>query len=239
MRSQSRARPSLFVALCLLAAGCGEQEDVSPSFEDRVPLALDLRAVDRTVVWGERVELTGKLSQGGDPVATDEVVLEADPFPFEDDFAEVAAAESGSRGEFSFAAEPDANTEYRVAAGELSEATSDPVRVLVEPRVRLVAETAGNGTRFTTVFRHPEERPLQGSTVFAYAAPAGEAEASGKLSFVRTERVEADRPGVSSASVTLPFSRSEVRYGTCESYTPAAGMSGPRASCPQTRIAVR
>ncbi len=236
MRSQSRARPSVFVALCLLAAGCGEQEDVSPSFEDRVPLALELAAADRTLVWGKRAELSGRLSQGNDRLRAEEVVLEADPFPFEDEFAEVASAQTGKRGEFSFSARPDANTEYRVAAGELSEATSDPVRVLVAPRTELLAEAAGGGTRFTTVFRHPEDRSLQGSTVFSYASPTGEAEASGALRFVRTRRVEEDRPGVSSASIVLPFAQDQIRYGTCESYTPAAGMSGPEESCSQTRI---
>ena len=230
-----RTRLSLLLSLSALAAvGCGEGDDVSPSFEDRVPLGLELKAADRALVWGETAKLTGRLTQGEDGLAGEEVVLEADPYPFEDSFAEIESATTGARGEFVFRAEPDANTEYRVAAGELAEGTSTPVRVFVRPRVKQKAEPVSDGTRFTTVFRHPEERSILGSTVFSYAAPA--AVASGKLRFIRVDRVEQERQGLSSASITLPFRESEVIYATCESYTPDSGMGRPAGRCSQTQI---
>jgi hypothetical protein len=95
----------------------------------------------------------------------------------------------------------------------------------------------GGGTRFTTVFRHPDERSIQGSSVFSYAATALEAEATGKLRFIQVDRVEQERQGVSNASITLPFSSDEVEYRACYGYTPDSGMGQPNARCSQTQIA--
>lgn len=236
-----RRRPEARVAVALLAVawagGCGEpEEDVSPNFEDRIPLGLELEAKDRVLVWGDSSELTGRLTQGEERLVGETVVLEADSYPHDGDFAEVESIETSGGGEFAFSAEPDANTDYRVAAGEGSEATSDRVRVFVEPRIEIETEAAGNGTRFTSVFRHPDDRSIQGSNVFAYAATVADAEATGKLNFIRAVGVEQERLGLSTASVTLPFSADEVRYETCESYTPDSGMGEPNPECSQTRI---
>jgi hypothetical protein len=235
MRSQSRTRLSLsLAALVLSAASCGEEEDVSPSFEDRIPVGTEVQASERLVTWGDEVELSGNVRQGDVRLEGEEVALEADPYPFDGSFAEIDSSTTGPQGEFSFAAGPAANTDYRVATGEGSVSTSDAVRVLVEPRIELIAEPTAGGTRFTTEFRHPEERSIQGSTVLSYAAAVPDA--SGRLPFVRAVEVDQDRPGRSSASITLPFAEGEVVYETCESYTGDSGMSGSRRTCPQTSI---
>ena len=231
-----RTRPSLLVFVALIAAsGCGEEEDVSPSFEDRVPLGLELKAADRVVEWKDSTTLSGVLTQGDEKVAGEAVVLEGDSYP-SDDFAELDSAETGEDGRFEFETIPDANTTYRVAAGELSEATSREVRVYVNPLTELLTQAAGSGTRFTTIFRHPDERSIQGSTVFSYAATPEAAAAAGKLRFIQVDRVEQRRTGLSSAAITLPFSPDQVEYRACYGYTPDSGMGQPNSGCSQTQI---
>jgi hypothetical protein len=109
--------------------------------------------------------------------------------------------------------------------------------VYVNPLTELVTKAAGNGTRFTTFFRHPAERSLQGSTVFSYAATVADAEATGTLRFIKANRVEQKREGLSSASITLPFAADEVEYKACYGYTPDAGMGVPNSRCSQQRTA--
>jgi hypothetical protein len=239
MPSLSRTRLSLLLSFAALAAsGCGEEEDVSPSFEDRVPLGLELDAADRVIEWKRETTLTGALTQGDEKLSGEEVSLEGDSYPFDGNFAELDAVDTNSSGRFEFTASPDANTAYRVAAGELSEATSPDVRVYVNPQTELDMQPAGSGTRFTTVFRHPKDRSLQGSSLFSYAGPvvAG-AEPSAKLRFIQVDRVEQVRQGMSSAAITLPFAAEEVDYKTCYSYTPDSGMGAPNSRCSQRQIA--
>jgi len=233
-----RTRLSLLVPLALFAAtGCGEEEDASPSFEDRVPLGLELEAAGRVVEWKDTTTLSGVLTQGKEKLAGETVVLEGDSYPFNGSYAEIESFETDAGGRFEFEAAPGANTAYRVAAGDLSEATSREVRVYVNPLTKLLTEPSGNGTRFTTVFRHPAERSIQGSTVFNYAATVADAAATGKLRFIKADRVEQERQGLSSASITLPFAAAEVEYRACYSYTPDSGMGVPSSRCSQSRIA--
>jgi hypothetical protein len=233
----SRTRLSLLLATTVLAAcGCGGEEDVSPSFEDRVPLGLELDAAERVIEWKDEATLSGALTQGEDKLDGEEVSLEADSYPFDGNFAELDAVETGPSGRFKFTASPDANTAYRVAAGELSEATSRDVRVYVNPRTELVIRPAGSGTRFTTVFRHPRDRSLQGSSVFSYAAPVQAGAEPEKLRFIQVDRVAQKRQGLSSAAITLPFTADEVDYKACYGYTPDSGMGVPSSRCSQTQI---
>lgn len=226
----------LLLALALYLAGCGAQEDVSPSFEDRIPLALELEAADRVVELEDAATLFGTLTQGKEELAGERVVLQADSYPFDGNYEEIASVETDARGAFEFEVTPDSNTTYRTAAGELSEATSPARRVYVEPRLKLEIEAVGPRTRFTTVFRHPEDRSIQGSNVYSYAAPAAEAEATGELRFIRVDRVEEVRLGLSDSSIQLPLPESEIRYSTCISYAPSAGLGAPNDRCTQSSV---
>lgn len=230
-------RPAaLILALALAVSGCGEQEDVSPDFEDRIPLGLELETADRVLTLGESTTLSGRLSQGKEKLAGETVILEGDPYPFTDDFRELESIETGETGEFEFEATPGANTAYRVAAGELSEAMSPERFVYVEPRTELESEPTAGGTRYTTIFRHPEDRSIQGSSLHSYASTVADAEASGELNFVRVDRVEQTKAGLSEASIVLPFSADEIRYATCVGYTPDSGLGAPNATCSQSSV---
>lgn len=226
----------LFAAL-LSAAGCGEEEeDVSPNFEDRIPPGFEFEVAERVLKLGESTTLTGNLTQGEERLRAETVVLEADPYPFSNDYSELESVETDGAGGFEFEASPDANTAYRVTAGEISQTTSEERFVYVDPRTKLETEPVGNGTRFTTVFTHPEERSIQGSNVFSYAATVANAEATGKLNFIQFDRVEQTRPGLSKASIVLPFAEDEVQYATCFGYTPDSGLGAPNTNCSQTSI---
>lgn len=226
----------LALAGVVLSTGCGEEEDVSPNFEDRIPPGFEFKVADRVIELGESTNFAGTLTQGKEKLAGVTVVLEADPYPFSDSYAKLESVETDDAGGFEFEASPDANTAYRVAAGEVSQTTSDERFVYVEPRTKLEAEPAGNGTRFTTVFNHPEDRSILGSSVFSYASTAADAEAAGELPFIQVNPVSQEKPGLSKASIVLPFAEDEIRYETCFGYTPDSGLGAPNQSCSQTSI---
>lgn len=227
------------VAVALTAAllsGCAEEEDVSPNFEDRIPPGLELKVADRVLTWGQSTQLSGILTQGEEDLAGETITLEADTYPFDDSFSALETAETDDDGEFVLEVTPDANTAYRVTFGELSETQSAARRVYVEPRIELEAEAVGKRTLFTTVFRHPEDRSIQGSNLFSYASPVEEAEASGELRFIRVDSVEQVRLGMSEASIQLPGTEDQIRYSTCVGYTPSAGLGAPNDRCTQTSV---
>jgi len=224
------------VILLWIFVGCGEGEDVSPNFEDRIPPGLELEAQDRVITWGQEALVSGTLTQGDEKLGGETVTLEADTYPFDESFNELQTTETGERGDFEFAVEPDSNTTYRVVYGELSEAASPARRVYVKPRTELEVVPVGARTRFVTVFRHPEDRSIQGSNVYSYAAPAAEAEATGELRFIRVDRVEEVRQGLSESSIQLPLPEGDVRYSSCIGYAPSAGLGAPNDRCTQSSV---
>ena len=231
MRFPSPTRLSLLPALVLIAAtGCGEEEDVSPSFEDRIPVGVELRTERREVRFGDSVELTGSLSQGKEAVAGSEVRLEEDPYPFDESWSAVATEATDAKGRFSFEAEPTFNTVYRAVA-ESGEALSEERTVYVDPVASVESEAEGASTRFTTSFRHSAERSLDGAVVFSYGGPVIQAQIVGSVPFVAIEPVKEVKPGLSTATALLPGSPGDLAYDVCVSYAPSNGVGVPRAEC--------
>ncbi|MDQ3728675.1 MAG: hypothetical protein M3355_03700 [Actinomycetota bacterium] len=236
MPSRTPTTLSLLAAALLALAGCAEEEDVSPNFEDRIPPGLEFEAADRVLEWGDDTSFSGQLTQGEEKLAGETVTLEADTYPFEDSFRALETAQTDDQGNFEFGATPDANTSFRVAYGELSETESKERRVYVEPRTSLEAQAVGSRTRFTTVFRHPEDRSIQGSTLFSYAASAADAEATGELQFIRVDKVDQLSLGLSEASIQLPLAEDDIRYSTCVVYRADAGLGAPNEQCSQSSV---
>ena len=231
MRFPSPTRLSLLPALVLIAAtGCGEEEDVSPSFEDRIPVGVELRPEGREVRFGDSIELTGRVSQGKEAVAGSEVRLEEDPYPFDESWSAAAGETTDAKGRFSFEVEPTFNTVYRAVA-ESGEALSEERTIYVDPVASVEAEAEGASTRFVTTFRHSPDRSLDGAVVFSYGGPVIQAQSAGSVPFVAIERVKELKPGRSTAAVLLPGSPGDLAYDVCVSYAPSNGVGVPSAEC--------
>jgi len=236
MPSRNQTTLSLLATALLALAGCAEEEDVSPNFEDRIPPGLEFEAADRVLEWGEKTSFSGQLTQGEERLADETVTLEADTYPFDDSFRSLETTQTDDQGGFEFGALPDANTAYRATHGELSETHSKERRVYVEPRTTLKTRALGSRTLFTTVFRHPKDRAIQGSSLFSYAAPVVDAEATGKLPFIRVDKVEQLKLGLSEASIQLPLAEDDVRYSVCVGYRADAGLGAPNETCSQSSV---
>lgn len=236
MRSQSRTRLSLPVlALVSFVAGCGEGEDVSPNFEDRIPLGLEFEVADREVRFGDPAELSGELTQSDDAVAGQEVRLEEDPYPFDESWRALATTTTDDEGRFSFKAELEFNTAYRAVAAD-GEALSDERAVFVNPLASVDSEQIDEArTRFTTTFRHSTERTLEGAAVYSYGGPVIQAQTVGSIPFVAIERVKPVKPGLSRATVLLPGAPGDLAYDVCVSYAPSNAVGVPSAECGQGR----
>jgi hypothetical protein len=86
------------------------------------------------IVWGSSTTVAGQLQGPGNGGV--EVDLEADPYPFSDtEFAKAASAVTDAGGNYSFVAQPQLHTRYRVVAKASPTVTSATATVLVRLRV--------------------------------------------------------------------------------------------------------
>lgn len=209
---------------------------MSPSFEDRIPLGLELEAAEHQVGFGDPAVLRGTLTQGSDAVPGAEIRLDADPYPFDDSWRAVDTTTSDEDGRFSFEPELEFNTAYRAVAGESGEALSDRRVVFVNPLVSVDAEPAGGSTRYVSTFRHSKERPLNGAMVFSYADAVAQAEVIGSIPFFAIEPVELVKPGRSRATVVVPGAPGNLAYDVCVSYAPSNAVGPPETECDRGRV---
>ena len=208
---------------------------MSPSFEDRIPLGLELEA-EHEVGFGDPAALRGALTQGGDAVPNEEVRLDADTYPFDESWDAAETTVTDADGRFSFNPELEFNTAYRAVAGESGEALSDRRVVFVDPLVSVDAEPAGGSTRYVSNFRHSKDRPLNGAMVFSYADAVAQAEAIGSIPFVAIEPVKLLKPGFSRATVLVPGAPRNLAYDLCVSYAPSNAVGPPRTECDRGRV---
>lgn len=210
---------------------------MSPSFEDRIPAGFEVEVSARVIDFGKGVRIRGTLDRGEEALDGEEVTVEADPYPFNESWVPAAAATSDAKGDFSARVKPDENTDFRATFGE-GETQSDALRVYVEPRATLSASTdvrdSGEVARFRTLFEHPEDRSIQGSSVFHYATTTAEARATGELPFARVTPIREIEPGRSVATLAVEgASADELVYATCIKWAGGAGMGRPGTACSQ------
>ena len=94
--------------------------------------SLTIAAKPNPVVYGGGVSVDGKLTSAAR--AGKNLILESDPFPFENNFLNVANTTTAASGNYAFTQQPGLNTRYRVRQGNL---LSPVVTVLVRIRLGL------------------------------------------------------------------------------------------------------
>ena len=96
------------------------------------------------VVYGSPVTIDGRLTSADR--ANKNLILEGDPFPYENDFSNVGTATTGASGNYSLTQTPGVNTRYRVRHGNV---LSPVVTVLVRMRIglRVSDRTPSRGER--------------------------------------------------------------------------------------------
>ena len=94
--------------------------------------SLTIVAEPNPIVYGSPVTIDGRLTsadRGGK-----NLILESDPYPYENDFSNVGTATTAASGNYSLTRAPGVNTRYRVRHGNL---LSPVVTVLVRMRIGL------------------------------------------------------------------------------------------------------
>src|SRR6187455_367459 len=83
-------------------------------------LTIDVDEGDRGIHWGESHTINGTLtSDGKTPLGGQQVVLQGQPFPFDDPFMQLASATTATDGTFSFTTKLARNTKMRAFAPAL------------------------------------------------------------------------------------------------------------------------
>jgi hypothetical protein len=110
--------------------------------------SLDIKsAKPNPVVFGRTVTLSGKLSGKNHDGKT--IQVQADPFPYDGNFNNVASAVTATSGAWSAKHKPLVNTRYRARQGStLSNVITELVRIRVSLRVSDRTPAAGQRVRF-------------------------------------------------------------------------------------------
>ncbi len=179
--------------------------------------------------YRDEVTIAGEVTDGGMPLAGQEVVLEVRPYPYEGEFEELARTTTDAEGAFEFERRLDRNHVVRVIAAGV---TSRRVRAYVYPRpdLRFVARNE-RVIRLTQRYRVPRGVELDRPTIF-YVGRGG-ARRAPKAAVADVRRTGRGRY-ISSALVRIPSKwEGRFRYASCFRYTPGSGMGDPRAKCPR------
>jgi hypothetical protein len=109
---------------------------------------LTLRAKPNPVVFGRSVAFTGRLT--GAKAAGKPVELQADAFPYEGKFKNVATANTAANGTWAVSAKPPVNAHYRARQGKTtSPIVTELVRIRVSLKLSDRTPAAGHRVRFS------------------------------------------------------------------------------------------
>jgi hypothetical protein len=110
--------------------------------------SLTVRAQPDPVVFGRTVALTGHLTGANHAGKT--VRVQADAFPYEGNFKNVASATTASSGAWAAADKPQVNTRYRAREGSTTSAiVTEKVRIRVSLKLSDRTPAAGHRVRFS------------------------------------------------------------------------------------------
>jgi hypothetical protein len=134
-------------AACLLAPAA-----VLAAKPPKQPAKLTLAANPARVTFGSATTLSGKLT-GGRTAAGQAVTVQADAYPIDGHYVDVATATTDANGDWHVAQTPAALTRYRAQAKTSPPTTSNTVDVAVRLRVRVHVSdrtpTRGERVRFS------------------------------------------------------------------------------------------
>jgi hypothetical protein len=132
------------VLLTAIAVPMSAGASHKPGHGPGVPETLTIATEPNPVVYGGTVTIEGRLTSAAR--AGKNVILESDPFPFDNDFSNAGSATTAGSGKYSLTQRPGLNTRYRVRQGNL---LSPVVTVLVRIRfgLRVSDRTPDRGER--------------------------------------------------------------------------------------------
>jgi hypothetical protein len=109
--------------------------------------SLDIKASPNPVVYGHTVTLSGKLT--GKNKAGKTIQVQADPFPYDGNFDNVATAVTATNGQWSAKNKPLENTRYRARQGSTTSGfVTELVRIRVSLKLSDRTPAAGHRVRF-------------------------------------------------------------------------------------------
>jgi hypothetical protein len=108
---------------------------------------LSITAKPSPVVFGRTVALSGKLTGAGHAGKT--VQVQADPYPYNEQYTNVATPTTAANGNWAASDKPDRNTRYRARqGGTVSGTFTERVRIRVSLRVSDRTPAVGQRVRF-------------------------------------------------------------------------------------------
>jgi hypothetical protein len=190
---------------------------------------IELDVTPRETRYGDVTTFSGTVTDSGQPLAGQEVVLEVLGYPFTGEFEELARTRTDAKGAFRFERRLNRNHSVRVLAAGVTSAR-ERAYVFPRPELKFVALNP-RVIRLTQRYRVPRGVRLERPTQF-YVGPRG------KPTAPRAAVADVRRTGpgrfMSTALVRIPSAwEGRFRYASCFRYTPGSGMGDPRARCPR------
>jgi hypothetical protein len=236
-RVRLRAAP-IAVALVLAAPAPAAAAEVSLTVTPAAGVRL-----------GSAIELAGRATDAGAPLAGRTVRLEVRSHPFKAPWRSRVTAVTGADGGYSFAPELDRNHQVRVRLVGVApepDALSAEREAFVRPASALTFRQRGRRVvRLRQVYRVPRDVRLSAPTRF-YVGPCRRGR-GGRCTARRapfrvaaeTRRLRAGRY-LATAAVRVPESYGrEFRYVSCSDYSPGSGMGDPDQRCPRRFLRLR
>jgi hypothetical protein len=201
----------------------------APASASAAPL-LEVEVQRAAVRYGSAHTLEGTLTDGGQGIAGQEVVLEGRRYPYEGSYRVIERVTTGLDGSYAFKVKLDRNHRLRVTAPAQT-ITSKRIQAYTLPDIELSYRGVRPGVvRLYQRYTVPKNVQLSAPTLF-YLGPRKAKRAtvrrSGELKRVRAGKF------TSSVTVRLPADwDGAFRFASCFRASTGSGMGDPKQSCP-------